>query len=123
MGVSPESRALFEQRAGITGLSAGVLVPATLAENIEVVLKAYGGMFEAGTILTTTSGDDLILPTVNDTESKATVGAEYQQSTKSTPLFGSVTLKAYTTARRLSPYRSNCCRTRPSTLKRCCRDC
>ena len=68
-GVSPESRSLFEQRAGITGLSAGVLVPAILAENIEVALKAYGGMFEAGTILTTTSGGDLILPTVNDTES------------------------------------------------------
>lgn len=95
-GVSPESRALFEQRAGLTGLSAGVLVPAILAENIEVALKAYGGMFEAGTILTTTSGGDLILPTVNDTESKATVVAEYQQSTKSAPSFGSVTLKAYT---------------------------
>lgn len=95
-GVSPESRSLFEQRAGLTGLSAGVLVPATLAENIEVALKAYGGMFEAGTILTTTSGGDLILPTVNDTESKATVVAEYQQSTKSAPSFGSVTLKAYT---------------------------
>ena len=95
-GVSSENRALFEQRAGITGLSAGVLVPATLAESIEVALKAYGGMFEAGTILTTTSGGDLILPTVNDTESKATVVAEYQQSTKSAPSFGSVTLKAYT---------------------------
>lgn len=33
-GVSSENRALFEQRAGITGLSAGVLVPATLAEKI-----------------------------------------------------------------------------------------
>ncbi|WP_278995303.1 phage major capsid protein [Alistipes finegoldii] len=95
-GISPESRSLFEKRAGITGLSAGVIVPKTLANNIEVALKAYGGMFEAGTILSTSTGGDLIMPTVNDTNAKASVVAEYNQSTKSAPSFGSVTLKAYT---------------------------
>ena len=53
-------------------------------------------MFEAGSILTTSKGGDLIMPTVNDTDAKATVVAEYQQSTKSAPSFGSETLKAYT---------------------------
>lgn len=76
-GISAESRVLFEQRAGITGLTAGVIVPATLADSIEVALKAYGGMFEAGTILTTSKGGDLIMPTVNNTNAKATVVAEY----------------------------------------------
>jgi len=95
-GISAESRVLFEQRAGITGLTAGVIVPATLADSIEVALKAYGGMFEAGTILTTSKGGDLIMPTVNNTNAKATVVAEYNQSTKSAPSFGSETLKAYT---------------------------
>lgn len=95
-GISPEQRTLFEQRAGITGLSAGVIVPETLASSIEVALKAYGGMFEAGSILTTSTGGDLIMPTVNNTSAKATVVAEYNQSTKSAPSFGSETLKAYT---------------------------
>lgn len=95
-GITPEHRTLFEQRAGITGLSAGVIVPQTLAESIEVALKAYGGMFEAGSLLTTSKGGDLIMPTVNNTSAKATVVAEYNQSTKSAPSFGSETLKVYT---------------------------
>lgn len=95
-GITPEHRELFEKRAGITGLSAGVIVPQTLADSIEVALKAYGGMFEAGSILSTSKGGDLIMPTVNNTSAKATVVAEYQQSTKSAPSFGSETLKAYT---------------------------
>lgn len=95
-GITPEHRELFEKRAGITGLSAGVIVPQTLANSIEIALKAYGGMFEAGSILSTSKGGDLIMPTVNNTSAKATVVAEYQQSTKSAPSFGSETLKAYT---------------------------
>lgn len=65
--ISSEHRTLFEQRADITGLSGGVIVPSSLADSIEVALKAYGGMFEAGSILTTSKGGDLIMPTVNDT--------------------------------------------------------
>lgn len=95
-GISAETRSLFEKRAGITGMSGGVIVPKTLASSIEVALKSYGGMFEAGTIISTSDGGDLIMPTINDTSAKATVVAEYQQSTKRAPSFGSETLKAYT---------------------------
>lgn len=95
-GISAENRSLFEKRAGITGLSGGVIVPKTLASSIEVALKAYGGMFEAASIITTDGGGDLIMPTINDTTSKASIVAEYQQSTKKAPSFGSETLKAYT---------------------------
>lgn len=96
MGISPESRAIIEQRAGIAGLAGGLIIPKTLASEIEVALKAYGGMFEAGSIIPTSNGGDLILPTVNDTTSKATIVAEYDQSTRKAPSFGSITLKAYT---------------------------
>ena len=95
-GISPESRATIEQRAGITGLVGGVTIPSLLASEIEVALKNYGGMFEAGTIINTSHGGDLILPTVNDTNAKATIVSDYDQSTKRAPSFGSVTLKAYT---------------------------
>lgn len=95
-GISPESRATIEQRAGIAGLAGGVTIPSLLASEIEVALKNYGGMFEAGTIINTSHGGDLILPTVNDTNAKATIVSDYDQSTKRAPSFGSVTLKACT---------------------------
>ena len=95
-GISPESRATIEQRAGIAGLAGGVTIPTALASEIEIALKTYGGMFEAGTIINTSHGGDLIMPTINDTSAKATIVSEYDQSTKRAPSFGSVTLKAYT---------------------------
>ena len=95
-GISPESRATIEQRAGISGLAGGVTIPTALASEIEIALKTYGGMFEAGTIINTSHGGDLIMPTINDTSAKATIVSEYDQSTKRAPSFGSVTLKAYT---------------------------
>ena len=73
-----------------------MLIPTDLASSIEIALKSYGGMFEAGQIITTSKGGDLTFPTVNDTAAKATIVAEYDQSTKRTPTFGSVTLKAFT---------------------------
>lgn len=102
-GISAEARSVLEahakqteSRAGLAGLSAGVLVPAMLADSIEKALKSYGGMFDAATIITTATGGDLVLPTVNDTSSKATIVAEFGQSPKNAPTFGSVTMKAYT---------------------------
>lgn len=95
-GITPDNRSLIEKRAGITGLNGGVIVPKTLADSIEIALKAYGGMFEAGTIFTTAKGGDIVMPTINDTASRATVVAEYAQSAKSAPAFGSETIRAYT---------------------------
>ena len=94
-GISQESRGAIE-RAGIAGLAGGLIIPKTLASEIEVALKSHGGMFEAASIITTSHGGDLILPTINDTEAKATIVSEYDQSTRRAPSFGSVTLKAYT---------------------------
>lgn len=53
-------------------------------------------MFEAASIISTSGGGDLIMPTINDTAAKASIVAEYNQSTKRTPSFGSEILKAYT---------------------------
>ena len=50
--MTPESRTILE-RAAITGLTGGVIIPQTLANSIEVALKSYGGMFEAGHIINT----------------------------------------------------------------------
>lgn len=90
-GVSAENCHRFEQRACISGLAGGILVPSTLANSIEKVLKTYGGM-EACSVFSTSTGGDLIMPTMNDTTSKSTVVAEYQKSTWKAPSFGSKTL-------------------------------
>lgn len=95
-GISTESRAIIAQRDKLAGLSAGVLIPTELASSIEVALKTYGGMFEAGELFHTSRGGDLTLPTINDTDAKAVIVAEYTQNTRRTPTFGSVTLKAHT---------------------------
>lgn len=102
-GLSAEARNVLmsrmketEDRAGLAGVSAGVLVPTTLADYIEKAIKSYGGMFEAASIITTATGGDLVLPTVNDTSSKAVIVEEYGQSSQNKPKFGSVTMKAYT---------------------------
>ncbi len=102
-GVSAEHISLFEKRAELQGLNGGVIVPKTLASTIEIALKSYGGMFEAGQIITTATGGDLIMPTINDTSAKATVVAEYSQSTNKTPSFGSEILKAYTSRTPIVP--------------------
>ena len=95
-GISAQNKAIIEKRDGISGLAGGVIIPNSISSAIEVALKSYGGMIEAGHIITTANGGDLILPTINDTSSKATIVAEYDQSSKKAPSFGSVTLKAYT---------------------------
>ncbi len=95
-GITHEERAIFEKRAGLSGLSGGVIVPSSLSSSLEIALKSYGGMFEAASIISTSGGGDLIMPTINDTAAKATIVAEYNQSTKRTPSFGSEILKAYT---------------------------
>lgn len=95
-GITHEERALFEKRAGLSGLSGGVIVPSSLSSSLEIALKSYGGMFEAASIISTSGGGDLIMPTINDTAAKASIVAEYNQSTKRTPSFGSEILKAYT---------------------------
>ncbi|MCI1784535.1 MAG: phage major capsid protein [Bacteroidales bacterium] len=95
-GLKPESRAVIEQRDSASGLSGGVIIPKSLSSEIEIALKAYGGMFEAASIISTSKGGDLILPTINDTSAKATIVAEYNQNTRRAPSFSSVTLKAYT---------------------------
>ncbi|MFI3298761.1 MAG: phage major capsid protein [Rikenellaceae bacterium] len=95
-GVSSESRAILESREGISGLAKGVITPSSIASEIEIALKEYGGMFEAGTLFTTSHGGDMTLPTINNTSSKATIIAEYGQSSITPPAIGSQVIKAYT---------------------------
>lgn len=84
----------FSMGAGNVG---GFTVPQGFYANLEVALKAYGGVLEAGEIIPTDAGNDLPMPTFNYTAVAATIVGEGAASNNdsSTP-FGSVTMKAYT---------------------------
>ncbi|MFR9500654.1 MAG: phage major capsid protein [Rikenellaceae bacterium] len=91
-----EQRSLIEKRAAISGVAGTALVPEEMASSIEVALKEYGGMFSAAKVVNTSTGADLVMPTVDDTAKKATIVNEYAESSTSKPTFSSITLKAYT---------------------------
>lgn len=92
--MSAEERSLIKR--SINGTAGHVLVPSSIAAKIEKALAGYNGMLQAVDLIRTSTGGDLILPTINDTTKRAQVVAEYGQSTTAGLQFGSVTLKAHT---------------------------
>lgn len=84
----------FSVGAGNVG---GFSVPQGFYNNLEIALKAYGGVMECGEIIPTDAGNDLPMPSLNYTAVAATIVGEGVVSTPdaSTP-FGSVTMKAFT---------------------------
>lgn len=95
-GMSEEEKIVLRATGTITGTDGSILVPKNLASKIEVALKAYGGMLSTSTIITTTNGGDLIMPTINDTTTKAKIVGEYAKSTTEKKTFGNLILKAFT---------------------------
>ncbi len=91
-----QSRSLFEKRAGLPGVSGGVLVPKLLGDKVEVALKDFGGMFATGSVFYTAKGGDLTMPTVNDTARRAIIVTEYAKTPQSAPVFSSKVIKAFT---------------------------
>ena len=75
----------------------GYTVPETLRRAIEVALKQFGTMFQVSTVLRTRSGEDLVLPTANDTGNEGEILAENAAGSTASvdPTFGALTLGAY----------------------------
>lgn len=94
--LSTEERMLIEPRAGLDGVSGTVLIPTSLATAIEVALKSSGGLMNVATVIRTATGNPFSMPTVNDTNNKAVIIGEYQQSSKGKVEFGMVPVKAFT---------------------------
>lgn len=101
---TPEERAFIEKRAAITGIKTDEnFVPKEMIAAIEIAMKTVAGMMEAGSIINTTRGGDLILPTVNDVTSKAYIIDELDSVDEETKPFGSITMKAFTYATPVIP--------------------
>ncbi len=111
-GESPEYRKAFntfirsgmrtpdlESRAALSTADqtqGGYTVPQSLATEIDVALKAFGGMRASrAVIMKTASGEPMSLPTANDTNNVGSIIAENAVVTTVTPTFGTVSLRPY----------------------------
>lgn len=103
-GLEPEQRAILrsgfkqtESRAqsAITGGSGGYTVPQGFRARVEVALKSFGGMRSLAEVITTDSGNDIPMPTNNDTGNKGRLLAENAAITETALTFGQVVLKSW----------------------------
>lgn len=112
-GVKPEHRALLiegsqnshnftlppEMRAAqseLTGSTGGYLVPQGFYAQVAEALKYFGGMNDAGaTEINTAMGNDLPMPTANDTTVSATLLGESSPANTAPIAFNQVIFKAY----------------------------
>jgi HK97 family phage major capsid protein len=77
------------------GSLGGFTVPEGFYSVLTEALKAYGGMRQVATVITTASGNNLPMPTVNDTSNKGAILAENTQIGEQDVTFASKTLGAY----------------------------
>lgn len=101
--MTAEDRAVMQRNAvqinaaqGVgTGSAGGYTVPQEFMRQLEVAIKAYGGMRDVATVIQTASGADMPFPTSNDTGNAGAILAENAQITGQDVAFGVVTLKSY----------------------------
>ncbi len=70
-------------------------VPQSFFSQLESALKTFGGVREVATVLPTSTGNDLILPTSNDTSNAGELVAENDPVGQVNPTTGRVILNAY----------------------------
>jgi HK97 family phage major capsid protein len=92
-----ERSAMAERRAQSVGTTTagGFTVPEGFYAVLTEALKAYGGVREVSTIISTATGNDMPMPTANDTSNKGAILAENTAVGEQDVEFGSKTLKAY----------------------------
>jgi HK97 family phage major capsid protein len=97
-GVSVEDRQILaEKRAQSVGVSAGggYTVAPEFYNHLEEAQKAFGGMADAATSITTATGATLPMPTENDTAQTGAILAENAQATNQDDAFGIVNIGAF----------------------------
>lgn len=91
-GTPEEARA----QSAVTGNLGGYLIPTDMLNRIFDAMKAFGGVRQVATILPTTSGAPLQMPSANDTANMGELIAdEITDATEQDITFGQVTLGAY----------------------------
>jgi len=90
-------RTVAEARANSTTTDSegGYLVPTTLGNAVEVALLEFGGVREVATVIRTESGNQIDLPTVNDSGNTGSVEGENDGLATTDVVFGVKSLNAY----------------------------
>lgn len=98
-GLKPDQyKLLVEKRAlsDVTGSAGQYTVPQDFVYQLDVALKAFGGMLEAATEMPTSDGRVMPYPTMNDTTASATILAENTAMDENVdPSFGQISFNAY----------------------------
>ena len=92
---SEQALAIQNAMSTTTTTEGGYTVPAEIAKMVIDKLKAFGGMREAATILTTDSGHSLNFPTSDGTGEVGEILAENTVATGADVTFGTVALPTY----------------------------
>lgn len=86
----------FQNAQSTTTTAGGYLVPEGFYGTLMDAMLAFGGMRRASDILTTATGNDLPIPTSNDTSNKGEIVSENSQQTHEQDItFGQVVLNSY----------------------------
>lgn len=86
-----ESRAL----SSLTGTAGGYTVPEGFFNDLEKAMKAYGGMREAARTISTATGNDLPMPSMDDTGNVGEIVAENAAVSSQDTTFSQIIMKAY----------------------------
>ena len=90
-------QAMAEMRAQAVGTDAagGYLVPEEWASSIESAMVAFGGIRNAATVIRSSNGNPLHMPTDNDTANSGAILAENTQDSEQDVTFSELILNAY----------------------------
>lgn len=105
-GMTHEQRSLLASvraQNTLTDQAGGALVAKSLGNRVIEALKSFGGMLTAVEKISTTKGGIMTFPTVDDTDSEATIVEESGASTKGGVTFGTVSMNAWTYRSKLIP--------------------
>lgn len=99
--LNADQRQIYEARfqaaqSTTSDTEGGYLVPEGFYNQLISAELAYGGMIENGYVLDTTTGNNLPIPTDNDTSNTGTIIGENTQVSELGMTFGSITLGAFT---------------------------
>lgn len=101
-GLSPEQQAaLVRAQAKGTDAAGGYLAPDEFQNQIITKMAAYGGIRSVATVISTENGNNLDIPTNDDTSNTGAIIAENVQDSEQDLVFGNETLGAYSYTSRI----------------------
>lgn len=88
-------RGLERRAQSLTAAAGGYTVPDEMMRSLEESLLAWGGMRQVSTVITTATGADLPIPTVDDTSQKGVILAENTGAAEQDVTFAQIVLQAF----------------------------